>query len=375
MHHVYLIPGFFGFSNLGEIHYFRAIRETLEKNFRQEQQAVYIPGVPTFPTGSLKRRARRLLEVILENGSLERASAIHLVGHSTGGLDARLLSSAARDIGPELLREKLREKLRTVVCLSTPHYGTPLANFFTTIYGKNLLYFVTLMIIVGLWRRPVNVAAGIFSLVSRMSDLMGLSEPLLRQLTDQLLRDFTREREKEVRDFLNSVLADVSLMVQLTPEAMELFDMTVTPAPGVRYVSYATVAPPPLQLLQRMSLKNLLTPLATILYSTLYTLTSRPETGCNYHAPVEAPELLTGGALPFPLSPSTNDGVVPTLSQIYGEFRGYIRADHLDVVGHYLRGPTEKKDGADWFASGAKFGLEGFENLWADVTQVLLGKR
>lgn len=375
MHHIYLIPGFFGFSNLGGIHYFRAVRETLERNFRQEGQEVFVPGVATFPTGSVKRRARRLLEVILENGSLERATAIHLIGHSTGGIDARLLTSESQDLGSELLRQKLKEKLRTVVCLSTPHRGTPLANFFTTLYGKNLLYFVTLIVVVGLLRRPVSMAAGLFSLISRIGDLLGLTEPILRQLTDQLLRDFTPEREQEVRKFLNSILSDVSLMVQLTPEAMEIFDLAVRPWPGVRYVSYATVSPPPIKLLQKLSLKNILTPLSTILYSTLYTITARPENGFHYHPPVAAPELMTGKPLPFDLTPTSNDGVVPTLSQIYGEFRGYVNADHLDVIGHYLRGPTEKKDGADWFTSGAHFRLEAFENLWFDVTQVLLGKR
>ena len=61
---------------------------------------------------------------------------------------------------------------------------------------------------------------------------------------------------------------------------------------------------------------------------------------------------------------STSDGVVPTLSQIWGEFRGVVRADHLDVLGHYLRGPFDVRDGADWFGSGAKFDRESFEWLW-----------
>ena len=68
MHHVFLIPGFFGFSNLGDVHYFRAVRETLERNFAERGEQVIIHGVKTFPTGSLKRRARRVLETIAESG-------------------------------------------------------------------------------------------------------------------------------------------------------------------------------------------------------------------------------------------------------------------------------------------------------------------
>jgi hypothetical protein len=59
---------------------------------------------------------------------------------------------------------------------------------------------------------------------------------------------------------------------------------------------------------------------------------------------------------------------------IHGEFRGFVLADHLDVVGHYLRGPAEKRDGADWFLSGAHFDLEQFEALWGDVANVILRK-
>jgi len=93
VHHVYLIPGFFGFSNLGNVLYFRAVRETLAQNFAERGEPLEIFGVRTFPTGSLARRARRVLEEIDKNDSLRRADAIHLIGHSTGGIDARLVAS------------------------------------------------------------------------------------------------------------------------------------------------------------------------------------------------------------------------------------------------------------------------------------------
>jgi pimeloyl-ACP methyl ester carboxylesterase len=376
MHHVYLIPGFFGFSNLGDLHYFRAIREALQKNFAEAGHEVFIPGVPTFPTGSLLRRSRRLLDCILENGSLERAESIHLIGHSTGGLDARLLASFSRDLGADKLRERLRQKLKTVVCLSTPHRGTPLANFFSTLYGKNLLYVVTLLVIFGLWRKPIHMAAGAASLAFTLSAKLGITEPLLRQLTEQLLKNFSEEREAEVRAFLNSILSDVSLMVQLRPESMEVFDRTLQAWPEPRVVSYATVSPAPINMLKRTNLRGLLMPIGSLLYSTLYTITSRREVGLPSYgeAPHEALDLETQKPLPFAIGAEDNDGIVPTLSQIHGEFRGFLRADHLDTIGHYLRGPTEAQDGADWLVSSADFRLPAFEALWRDVTRVLLGK-
>ncbi len=377
-HHVLLIPGFFGFSNLGQVLYFNAVREVLERELTARGDRVLIRGVRTFPTGSLARRAGRVLEMLGELNSVEAADEIHLVGHSTGGIDARLVASTARGLGRDELRARLRKKLKTVVCISSPHRGTPLANFFSTLYGKKLLYLVTLLVFVGLWRRPIAAAASLIGFGYRVNDLLGLNETMLRQLTHQLLKDFTKEREREVREFLESVLSDVSLMVQLTPEAMEIVDRTLEPWPEVRHVSYGTVAPPPLKAISRIGVRDLLTPLNKILYSTLYTLTAQPEPGLDYASagrpPEEHLELLTGKRLGFSLTPSSNDGVVPSLSQIHGEFRGFIAADHLDVVGHYLRGPNERKDGADWFGSGARFDVDRFEALWCDVARVLLGE-
>jgi triacylglycerol lipase len=377
VHHVFLIPGFFGFSNLGEVLYFRAVRETLQRDFALRGEELTIHGVRTFPTGSLRRRARRVLETIAESKCLDDAATkgVHLVGHSTGGIDARLVASPARDLGHEEVRKKLASQLRNVVTIASPHYGTPLANFFTTIYGKQLLYFVTLLVFVGLWRRPISAAAGILGLGYRVADLVGLNETMMKQLTNQLLRDFTPARQKEVREFLNSILDDVSLMMQLTPESMDVINSTLQPLEGVRHVSYGTTAPSPVRtLLRKTALRDLLTPVGTVLYGTLHTLTAQVEPGYTYHPAIDAKDLFTGLRLPFDLEASSSDGVVPSLSQIHGEFRGFVKADHLDVIGHYLRGPLEKKDGADWLVSGARFTVEEFEVLWADVSDVLLGR-
>jgi triacylglycerol lipase len=378
VHHVFLIPGFFGFSNLGDVHYFRAVRERLVESFHERGEKVTVHGVATFPTGSLRRRAQRVLTAIHESKCLDDpdTTAVHLIGHSTGGIDGRIVASGTRDLGYDELREKLALKLRTVVCVAAPHYGTPIANFFTTIYGKQLLYFVTLLVFVGLWRRPISAAAGLLGLGYRLADFVGLNETMMKQLTNQLLRDFTPEREAEVRVFLNSILGDVSLMIQLTPESMDVLHGALQPLPGVRLVSYGTVAPKPLTtLLRRTKLRELLTPLGTVLYTTLWTLASQVSEGYAYHPQPAggAKDLFTGKPLTFALDPTDNDGVVPSLSQIFGEFRGFVKADHLDVIGHYFRGPLEKKDGADWLVSGAHFSAEQFQALWSDVTSVLLG--
>lgn len=371
-HHIYLIPGFFGFASIGGISYFRQVRETLKAAFERRELHVEIFDVSTMPTASLTHRARKLAMAIRDTGGLDEGVAVHLIGHSTGALDARLLASPNVDLDLGQLEERIRTNIENIVSVSAPHYGTPLSNFFTTFYGKNLLYLVSLLVIVGLWRKPISLIGGMVGVLGKLNNLLGLDETLLHQITNNLLKEFGPQEEIEVRNFLHSILDDQGAMIQITPEGMELFNATTLDNPDIRYVSYATSAPPPIEAIKRVTLKHILTPMNKILYGLLWTLTSRAHPGYPYHPPLELRDLVSDKALPFAVTESMSDGVVPTLSQVWGEFRGVIRADHLDVIGHYLRGPFDKRDGADWFGSGAKFGRPDFQFLWNDVASVLM---
>ncbi len=370
-HQVYLIPGFFGFSTLGGLSYFRQIRETLADVFIRRGCSVEIIDVKTLPTASLRHRARKLVMTVEENGGHLPGVHVHFIGHSTGALDARLAASPSVDLGLDVQRD-VAANLRTIVSIAGAHYGTPLANFFTTVYGKNLLYLVTLLIIVGLWRRPIIAIGSLLGVFGKINSLLGLDETIVHQLTNQLLKDFTPAARDEVRAFLRSVLDDQGVIIQLTPEGMDLFNAAVLDDPDVRYVSYATAAPAPTKIIKNITLRHALTPLNKVLYSLLWTLTSRSHAGYPYHPPVASVDAITGRPLPFVVNERTSDGVVPTLSQIWGEFRGVVRADHLDVLGHYLRGPFDVRDGADWFGSGAKFDRDAFEWLWEDIAGILI---
>jgi len=88
-HHIYLVPGFFGFTNLGEIKYFAHVIDFLERRSRALGVRAEIHVVRTHPTASLPQRAVRVLETIGE--TMGREGAVHVIGHSSGGLDARLL--------------------------------------------------------------------------------------------------------------------------------------------------------------------------------------------------------------------------------------------------------------------------------------------
>lgn len=374
-HQIYLIPGFFGFASIGGIAYFRQVRETLHDVFAEHGLEVEIHGVRTLPSASLTHRARRLVQTVRDNGGLEDDVCVHLVGHSTGALDARLACCPHANIELDKYLGPFQRNVQTIISVSGVHYGSPLANFFTTLYGKNLLYLVSLLVIVGLWRKPITLLGGVIGLLGKVNSMLGLDETMIHQVTNDLLKDFNPAAQSEVRQFLRSILEDQGAMIQLTPEGMDLFNATTPDHPEIRYVSYATAAPPPLEVIKRIKLRHALTPLNKVLYGLLWTLTSRSHAGYPYHPPIDARDAITGGELPFTVTESTSDGVVPTLSQIWGEFRGIVRADHLDVIGHYLRGPFDVRDGADWFGSGAKFDRRDFEWLWSDVAEIMIEGR
>ena len=95
-HHIVLVPGFFGFANLGDFTYFGHVRDLLLELGPPLGVEGEVSVVFTEPTASLTRRAALLCETV--SGLLDRAPGrVSLIGHSSGGLDARLLCTPGRD--------------------------------------------------------------------------------------------------------------------------------------------------------------------------------------------------------------------------------------------------------------------------------------
>jgi pimeloyl-ACP methyl ester carboxylesterase len=156
-HHIYLVPGFFGFANLGDLRYFGHVQEFLAHACPAAGLPVEIHAVRTEPTSSLPRRACRVLETIAATAPGE--GPVHLIGHSSGGLDARLLVAPEVALPTEIDVERFARRVRTVVTVSAPHYGTPLASFLTGLLGQQLLQLLSLTAIVSLrlGRLPLSV--------------------------------------------------------------------------------------------------------------------------------------------------------------------------------------------------------------------------
>ena len=381
-HRVYFDPGMFGFGRLASYDYFSHLENALVKRLRQTGDEVEVHVVDVAPTASVRKRAGKLGELVgrstADDG--DDRGPIHLIGHSTGGLDARLLASpgARLPVEPSLLAWMPR--LASVTTLNTPHRGTPLAAFFATVSGQRMLYAVSALTFVGLslGSPPLAAASGLVMAISRIDRAVGLELRVLDRATEGLLRVLDDARSNEVRAYLDAIMQDQGAVLQLSPEAMDLFEASVLDRPGVSYQCTVSMAPPPSP--TRWA-KNLLHPWGAIsasLFATLFGLTARsddryPCASAHTDATTEALLERTFGRAP---GVRLNDGVVPVRSQLWGEliWAGY--ADHLDVLGHF-GGPKTRRDSGepehvDWLRSGSDFDEAGWESLVDAISAGLL---
>src|SRR6185503_6051961 len=119
------------------------VRRILAARFAALEVDARIHVVHTHPTTSLPRRASRVAKMIAATAGAGDGP-VHLIGHSSGGLDVRLLTAPEVALPTRLDVERLAARVRTVVTVSTPHRGTPLASFFTTLQGQRLLRLLAL---------------------------------------------------------------------------------------------------------------------------------------------------------------------------------------------------------------------------------------
>jgi hypothetical protein len=369
-HHIYLVPGFLGFANLGRITYFGHVRRILTERLAAVGLEPHIHIVRTPPTASLPTRAARVAEVI--DATAQRGGApLHLIGHSSGGLDVRLLTAPGVGLPTALDVERLAARVRTVVTVATPHHGTPLASFFATLRGQQLMQLLSLntIYVLSFGHLPLAALLWMGSLLVRFGGVIADSD-VLDELFGRLLEDFTAGRRRAVRGLLRDVVRDQALMLQLTPEAMEVFNASVLQRPGIRYGAVVSQAVPP-SLLSALGVG--LDPAAHVthaLYSALYRLiAAAPGRVSPRLAPDQARALLRAyRAMP---SPAANDGIAPTVSQAWGRIVHATVADHLDVLGHF-RDAAHDPPHVDWLVSGSGFDRRRFEALWADVARFLV---
>jgi triacylglycerol lipase len=362
--HVYLSPGMFGFARLASFDYFEHVVRAIEERFRARNRRAEVHVCEVHPTASVRRRAAKLARMVSDTAGDE--GPIHIVGHSTGGLDARLVASPSVHLGPEGgLRLGWTSRLLTVTSINTPHYGTPLASFFATVSGQRLLYAVSALTVVALklGAPPLAATSALIAAFGRVQ-LGALELKIIDSTMDAVIKVLDEAASRELRAWLRLLRDDQGGIVQLMPEAMDLFQAGVEDRPGVRYQCVATYAPENNATDWLAALRSPWSVMSATIFTALSNLTARHDERYPCSPPEGAAQKKVRALLGETPSATASDGIVPLYSQIWGELVWVGKADHLDIVGHFPGlsgkghvGPIH----TDWLSSGARFNRVRFD--------------
>lgn len=361
---VVLVPGFLGFSRFGNFYYFADRVMVTLRGVLEERLGMPVAVVPAalLPTDGLFRRQRALLDYLqrLCGTTLDGVERIHLVGHSTGGVDAQLLACTAPlyegDWTPE--DDAVRRRIASVTTIAAPHWGTCLAESWIAYLGENPFVHPLSA------PRVIATAVHLLGLLPREIAFAGLqtAQPL------------------EVAKFLLQIARNRDLIDDLRPARMEALRARMVPRHDVPLICFVTGTTPRSDKVRP----------SDPFFCDLYALTR--DSGPRPHAEVTQgarmledlltaqPEIAIVSELAQELpevDPGMNDGVVNTARQLVdpdepSQVGGFVLADHADVLGHYDHRDA-LIEGAPLnvglFHSGAGFGDDQFFTLYRRVAQ------
>jgi hypothetical protein len=179
-------------------------------------------------------------------------------------------------------------------------------------------------------------------------------------------------RRDPLWQYLGEIKRDQGAVLQLTPEGIALFDAAVVDRRGIDYGCVVAGVPEPRE---KFLANELLDPeyvAPCTLFRLLHALTALPHPHYPYPKPESSTRRQLDGGLGFAVTQATNDGIVPTFSQVHGRLVQVARADHLDVAGHYTLAGGRT---ADWLPSGASFTPDEFGAIWEAVATTIAANR
>jgi pimeloyl-ACP methyl ester carboxylesterase len=384
---VFLIPGFLGFELFGDFAYFAdrvgaAVRGALTARYRRPISVVPVP-IP--PTGSLAERQLALGKTLVRRaGALaqnrgQELAGVHLIGHSTGGVDAQLLTLTQPltdhrwDDFDGVDVEWLRARIKSVISIGSPHRGTCLASgpLSKALGSDSLLELIA--------HTPEALEAAAKLLISGVHSSLAIFRD---EDTKTLLKGALASRETS--RFFAEIVRSRALLHDLDPHTAETRYETLGPALPLLRRSFVTVAG-----MTPTVKDDVLTRVAALLwrsdkrgtaalsdappappdplFHTLSELASGRDNGCSQRAPAAAIGLLRAAQsdptkvigrwpkqLPMEIDGAINDGVVNSARQLIAgddrdELAAIVIADHLDVIGHYNRSMwvTDPKTGEE----------------------------
>ena len=353
IHAVALVPGFLGFDHLAERTYFAdrfiaGLQAALES--RRPEHTFVVAPTSTLPIDSLAKRQGRLaadLGKIEEFLGSPADLAWHLVGHSTGGLDAALFT---RDIG--LVEQGGRsifggdrppnERVRSVTTIAAPLYGTCLTRAAVPAMTHG---------------GPVTPKA----LGEALQAAVDVLDP--SRFASRVAFGLGSLFEESTPTFISRLFVRNALAADLDPSVATDLVEAENRLDRVKVFSIATVAPRPTGA-PRDGEDALFRHLWRWTQEAVATAPRPPSP-----LPASIGRVIRNAASgdPFAIEPMDSDGVVNTERQVdrRGVFAGLVVADHGDVIGRYRRRDPIDRQFVDpgLLTSGAEFGDAEFFQL------------
>jgi pimeloyl-ACP methyl ester carboxylesterase len=374
---IVLIPGFLGFDRFGDFSYFRAtVGDALRSGFGAlpGKPSAPISAVTTDPAGTLVERQEQLIEQLHAFVSQRPGVRLHLVGHSTGGLDAELLLCTpllAQSAQRKQEATRVLPAIASITTLAAPLAGTsisdaPIARLFAV---RGLADFLTALRSKLLFRAPglwLDFGLDLLALVKTDAAVA------------QLLHGTLVDGGTVARYVLNLILRR-SLAVDLSPQTIAALLRKVTGnaryigVPRIRIVTVARAQPKPTA--------------EGRLFQDFYDSTYRAAgDDPSVHAAALAltQGIRTGtlkviGSAPHPTAIDfrDNDGIVNSARQIFPDsfvptnvelsrIAAIVVADHIDVVG-YFEGKNGQPNG--FLSSGSNFREPELSGVYAEIAK------
>jgi len=429
--HIVLVPGFGAFDALGQVEYYAGVTSLFQLWQDRNQAPVVLHYFDNLPTAAVTTRAARLRNYLakrMARGEILKTDTIILVGHSTGGLDIRQLVCDLHkrenehlyvDGGPTVASQQIRERLKGVVFLSVPHWGTNIADWVHSYPALRAMLIAELRAAVAgsqlylLDTIEAQVAGGAACLINaemllalrdaltEANEHYGKPGPLRTADAEEAASQFALYFRLMSSDFhvIDDLMSRSYDPKKKSPahfnDEERRKELELWKHPHIRTLSYVTVgsrafcfpagqAAPVWELTNPFSYleiaKELKLPVKTDLS---YRICYRACAGGPLVRPKQAGKItrVLGQAPPQPLELWDNDGIVNTVSMLWPEGeRVLVLADHLDVVGHYHLvetpeakqsrghyGTARKYQAYDVLQSTPRFTSEVFEKLWMEI--------
>jgi hypothetical protein len=387
-HLVLLVPGFLGFEHFGGFPYFSqgvaaALRVALDDAIG-DRCSFQVEPVSTVPAGSLQSRQAKVIEEILRVLDLHRVgpedkTCLHLVGHSTGGLDGDLLVRASPIVGAwDGRHQAIRARVRSVLEISPPMAGTGLA----LTPAIELLAQQPLEVVFNpaLWPQTLRLGVEGFSHLKKL-----LGALIALGMTNALVGQFVAGGKDDLHPLLHfclSLLFDRSLLHDLRPDVVRACLAAAgpvhTPGPAPVIRRYLTVA--------RKAADG--DPGAK-LFSALHELCSEgaardslaSDSAQRLRDATRDVPVIRSSPDPIPINAEASDGVVNTAFQVpcldgqvdAAEVGAIVVADHLDVVGGFPMFTGEGAPANSFLKSGSDFRSPEFSKLYRMIAKDIAG--